>query len=210
MRWGSRRPARRGWEELAPASDKIRPMKRSGAVGALLLATPAWMVSAEVQEPASEAEVVLEGPLTRGQIEEALPDWVAATVAAEPDLAVARELPRVRRPDQVEVEVLLGTWCSDSRRELTRLWRALDESGPEPVFSIRYFGVARGLEQPAQVVEGKELRFVPTFIVRRAGSEVGRIVESSENGIESDLWALLDGRRQGVLSGRDDLGPETE
>jgi hypothetical protein len=47
---------------------------------------------------------------------------------------------------------------------------------------------------------------VPTFIVVRGGREVGRIVESSPNGVESDLLALLTGKAQGVISTRKDLG----
>lgn len=54
---------------------------------------------------------------------------------------------------------------------------------------------------------GRDLRFVPTFIVERDGHEVGRIVEVSPNGIERDLLDLLSGARSGVISARTDLGP---
>jgi hypothetical protein len=46
---------------------------------------------------------------------------------------------------------------------------------------------------------------VPTFIVRRGGHEVGRVVEEAPHGIETDLLALLTGEAGGVLSGRPDL-----
>ncbi len=53
-----------------------------------------------------------------------------------------------------------------------------------------------------------EILYVPTFIVSRNGQEVGRIVESSPNGIEKDLLALLTGRSRGLITSRADLRPE--
>ena len=49
--------------------------------------------------------------------------------------------------------------------------------------------------------------YLPTFIVRRGGREVGRIVETSPHGIERDLLALLTGKATGVLTTRTDLVP---
>ena len=100
--------------------------------------------------------------------------------------------------------MFLGTWCSDSRREVPRLWKALDETGGAVPFEVHYIGVDREKKEPAAVAENSVL-FLPTFIVRRGGREVGRIVETSPNGIERDLLALLTGKAQGVLATREDL-----
>ena len=51
------------------------------------------------------------------------------------------------------------------------------------------------------------VQYLPTFIVRRDGHEVGRIVETAPNGIEHDLLALLTGKAHGVLTTRQDLAP---
>jgi hypothetical protein len=56
------------------------------------------------------------------------------------------------------------------------------------------------------VVDGADVRRVPTFVVIRDGREVGRIVESSPRGVESDLGALLRGECRGVVSSRTDVG----
>jgi hypothetical protein len=103
------------------------------------------------------------------------------------------------------VAVYLGTWCGDSRREVARLWRALDALGREPPFRIRYIGVDRR-KQAREVPPDLMLRFVPTFVVSRKGREVGRVVESAPQGIEADLSALLTGNRRGTISERTDLG----
>ncbi|MFY0532158.1 TlpA family protein disulfide reductase [Nannocystis pusilla] len=76
--------------------------------------------------------------------------------------------------------VIFGTWCGDSRREVPRLWRALDAAGPDLPFTLKYVGVDRQKTAPGFDKEGLDLRYVPTVIVVRDGREVGRIVERAE------------------------------
>jgi hypothetical protein len=159
---------------------------------------PAAPAAAEEEAPAA-----IVGPTTREAIEAADPSWVTATVEAEIDEDDAAALAAV--DPGAEVTVFLGTWCSDSRRELPRLWRALDEVGGLVPFEIEYVAVDRDKEEPAGPIEGAGIEYVPTFVVRRGGEEVGRVVETSPSGIETDLLALLTGEASGVLSARDDL-----
>src|ERR1700692_4469803 len=72
-------------------------------------------------KPAPARPQALLGPVTRQQVEAAAPAWVQAGVEAKPALGAARALAAVE--PGAEVTVLLGTWCSDSRREVSRLWR---------------------------------------------------------------------------------------
>jgi hypothetical protein len=135
---------------------------------------------------------------------EALPAWAAARAAAAPDPAAARALRDV--PPGATVRVYLGTWCPDSRREVTRFWKALDQAGGPVPFAVELVAVDRDKAAPGGLADGAALRYVPTFVVLRRGKEVGRIVESAPAGIEADLAALLRGARTGVVSGRADLG----
>jgi hypothetical protein len=150
---------------------------------------------------------VLVGRVTRDQVEAAVPNWVRAEIEADVDPATAADLAHV--PPGAEVTVYLGTWCSDSRHALSRLWRALDEAGGMVDFRLDYIAVDRDKKQPAELVEGSDLRYVPTFIVRRDGVEVGRIVEEAPQGILAGLTSLLEGRVTGVVSTRGDVGPES-
>jgi hypothetical protein len=98
--------------------------------------------------------------------------------------------------DDLEVEIFFGTWCGDSRREVPRLVKLLDEIGL-PVERVGLIGVD-GVEQmhkrsPGGEEEGLEIYRVPTVIVRRGGREVGRIVEYPVLSLERDLLAILDG-----------------
>lgn len=161
-------------------------------------------------EPGEDSEdtdepPALTGPVTRDEVERAVPEWVQAEIEAEVETAAALRLANVA--PGAEVTVFLGTWCSDSKRELSHLWRALDEAGGLVSFELDYIGVDRDKEQPAELIEGSGLAYVPTFIVRRGGEEVGRIVEEAPGGIVHDLTALLTGETSGVVSARDDLDP---
>jgi thiol-disulfide isomerase/thioredoxin len=176
------------------------------AVVLTLAAVPAAGEASESEGPE------LLGPLAREEIEAAVPDWVEAEMEAQPDLGAAVLLESAF--DGAEVVVLMGTWCSDSRRELARLWRALDDIGADHPGQMSYIGVDRDKQEPTALVAGHDLLYIPTFIVRRDGHEVGRIVEESPSGIEVDLLALLSGDRQGLVTAKeemlDEIDPEQE
>jgi hypothetical protein len=153
-----------------------------------------------------EEHPVIVGETTREQIE-AAPEWAVAEAESRPDSEASKALGSV--PPGAEVTVFLGTWCSDSRREVPRFWKALDLAGADVPFAIHYIGVDRQKKEPSAPVTNNDIRYVPTFIVYREGREVGRIVEESPNGIEKDLLALLTGQAQGLITTRTDLMPSS-
>ena len=185
------------------------------AVLVLPLAACAGNAGATGERPADDAAAeaeddtpVLVGEVSRSEVEAAVPDWVTAQMESTPDIAAVEALAAVE--PGADVAVYLGTWCSDSRRELARLWRGFDDAGvgimTELPFDLTYLAVDRDKVEPAERLEGVGLEYVPTFVVTRGGEEVGRVVEISPNGIEHDLLALLSGEAEGVVSGREDLG----
>ena len=151
-----------------------------------------------------EAEVELVGSLTRAEIEAAMPDWVGAQIEATPDVDAALRMAS-GGPADSRVTVYLGTWCSDSRRELARFWRAVDEAGGEVGFEVAYVGIRRDKDRRDPALERVDLRRVPTFVVEVAGAEAGRVVEESPNGIERDLAALLGGEVTGLVTATEEL-----
>lgn len=146
---------------------------------------------------------VMVGVTSRAAIETELENWRDEIARTSVDEDVARSLRDV--PPGAEVDVFLGTWCGDSRRVVSRLFRALEVAGEPLPFSIRFVGVDRSKVAPDGLTDGAELRFVPTIIVRRDGTEVGRIVESAPRGVETELRALLTGETSGTVSLRTDL-----
>ncbi len=162
-----------------------------------MAADPQTSSSASAHEPG-----VLVGPTNRAAIEAEVPAWTESVASSAPTDDGVRSLGAARAGGSVTI--YLGTWCGDSRREVTRLWAALDRLTDVP-FDVAYVGVDRAKTAPGNVLDGVGLERVPTFIVTRDGAEVGRVVESAPDGIESDLAALLSGTRTGVISGRTDL-----
>jgi len=129
----------------------------------------------------------LVGVVTREQVLATFPEWEAAFQKATLDPAQALALARV--PPGARVDLYFGTWCPDSRREVARLWKALDHAGSVP-FTVRLIAVDRQKHAP-EVSPELNLQRVPTFVVLRGGHEVGRIVEHAPADIETELGALL-------------------
>jgi hypothetical protein len=189
------------------------------AVAFLLTASPACAGAGEppAGEPREEAAAAAEpeplvGTVTRAEMEAHRPDWVAAQVEARPDAAAGAALATVKPGG--ELTVYLGTWCSDSKRELARLWRAWDDAGvfaeDELPFAVEYLALDRDKREPSGRAAAAGVDYVPTFVVSRGGEEVGRVVEIAVEGIERDLLALLSGAASGVISARDDLAGSAE
>ncbi len=164
------------------------------------------VTAAGVAVDAGQSEPELVGPLSRVEIETAVPDWIDAQIEARPDVDQAIEMSAAGSAES-RVTVYLGTWCSDSRRELSRFWRAIDEAGGEVAFELSYVGVNRAKDQPAERLDGLGLEYVPTFVVELGGTEAGRIVEESPNGIEYDLAELLRGEATGLITAKEELRP---
>lgn len=169
-----------------------------------LLSSACASASGREAEPAEKESPVLIGATSREAVEAFSPDWVEAEVTSQPEDAGTRALASVE--PGAEVEIFLGTWCGDSRREVPRLWKALDQLGSTP-FRLRYVAVDRGKKEPAGSIAESGVLYLPTLIVKRNGQEVGRIVETSPHGVESDLADLLSGKASGLLTTRTDLGP---
>jgi thiol-disulfide isomerase/thioredoxin len=142
----------------------------------------------------------LEGPVQPGRVTEVYGSWRERLKEIDVKEADAKALTEV--PEGAEVTVYFATWCSDSRREVPRLWRALEAADGDIPFSVDYIGVDRALQAEEVDLKGVDLQFVPTFVVRRDGKEVGRIVESAPDLLERDLAALLAGEKSGVVTGR--------
>jgi hypothetical protein len=151
---------------------------------------------------------ILVGEVFRQEIEALMPSWVEEAAAAEIDPRAVAALSELEGGDTVAV--FFATWCSDSRREIGRLWRILDSMPSAPPFTVRYLGVDRSKSTADLPLSGFELARVPTFVVLHAGEESGRIIETSPNGLESDLLALLSGEATGWITASEDLIQELE
>ncbi|MBQ0147735.1 MAG: thioredoxin family protein [Flavobacteriaceae bacterium] len=93
-----------------------------------------------------------------------------------------------------EIEAFVGTWCSDSQRELPRLLKIL-ESVKYPIANkMKLYGVNSQKKSFYGEEIGKDISHVPTIIFYLKGKEVGRIVESPMTGyLEEDIAMIIKG-----------------
>jgi cyclophilin family peptidyl-prolyl cis-trans isomerase/HEAT repeat protein len=123
-----------------------------------------------------------------------LAGWDAERAGYRPDEAA---LARLRSAGGgYTVWTVLGTWCSDSRREVPRLERVLEEVGGDRfqhhvvgVDRTKWLGERNDLER---LIGAREVERVPTIVVTdESGQELGRIVERADGPIEQLLVEFL-------------------
>ncbi len=93
---------------------------------------------------------------------------------------------------KVKIQVFLGTWCKDSKREVPRFTKILEEAGYDPS-RVEVVAVDREKIAPEEHVTGMSLINVPTFIFYKNKEELGRIVEFPIEDLESDMLKILSG-----------------
>lgn len=90
----------------------------------------------------------------------------------------------------LEITVVLGTWCSDSKREFPRFCKILEKIG-FPFEYLTIIGVNRSKQAPDTHVSELNIELVPTFIFSINGKEIGRIIETPEVSLEKDFYKII-------------------
>ena len=95
------------------------------------------------------------------------------------------------------ITVFMGTWCSDSRREVPRFIKILESKSFDfsrlKIVCLNY-GFQNYKQAPEREERGANIHRVPTFIFHGDdGDEVGRIVEEPVESLESDIESILSG-----------------
>ncbi|PQJ76196.1 thiol reductase thioredoxin [Polaribacter gangjinensis] len=92
---------------------------------------------------------------------------------------------------QLTIKVFMGTWCGDSRREIPRFYKILDETK----FDVNYLqliAVDRSKKYD-NYEKGLTIFRVPTIIFYKNGKEIGRFVEYPRETIEKDFLKIVSG-----------------
>lgn len=122
--------------------------------------------------------------------------WFEATYQSfQPDTSVLRPVGGL--DPSVRLTLFLGTWCGDSRREVPRLLKILDylKAKPDQVQLILLDNrTGRYKQSPTHEQRGLGIFRQPTFVVRRNGQEVGRIIQNPVESLEKDLVRILTGK----------------
>ena len=87
-------------------------------------------------------------------------------------------------------KIIMGTWCSDSQREVPRFAKILDSLNI-PDNAIQYYALDADKLSPEKIEDIYNINYVPTLIVYKNGVELNRIVEMSIRTLEEDLAVIL-------------------
>ena len=95
---------------------------------------------------------------------------------------------------EFDILLFMGTWCSDSQREVPRFMKILEKAG-FPEDQLKIVAVDKRDEfykkSPGGEEKGLNIEYVPTFIFLKKGKEAGRIIELPMNSLEQDMEAII-------------------
>lgn len=90
----------------------------------------------------------------------------------------------------IEVDIYLGTWCGDSKKwvpSFVKVWDQLGLDRENLNFTALYDTDEHYKQGPNGEEKGKQIHRVPTFIFKRGGEEIARIVEEPQNDLLTDI-----------------------
>lgn len=94
--------------------------------------------------------------------------------------------------EDYEIKVFMGTWCPDSRREVPKLFKILDEVHYD-LDNLEMYGVDTRKTTPDGLEKLYNIKRVPTIIFFKNGEEVNRIVEYPQETLEQDIATIVSG-----------------
>lgn len=122
-------------------------------------------------------------------------DWLIPNYQAyQPDSLLIPKIKELLKGKTLQI--FLGTWCGDSRREVPRMLKILAAAGYDSS-KLQLVFVNNTPEQykksPGHEEQGKNIVRVPTLIVYKGKTEIGRFIEYPKESIEKDLLKILQG-----------------
>jgi hypothetical protein len=94
------------------------------------------------------------------------------------------------RDDKIHIEIFLGTWCGDSKRNLAYFLKVLETTN-QSNFTYTMHALDRTKKDKDGMAEKYAIVRVPTMIFLKDNMEIGRITEHPVRSVEEDILAIL-------------------
>ena len=88
------------------------------------------------------------------------------------------------------ITIVLGVWCSDSRLQVSRFYKILDEIGFAKN-QVTVICVDETKQAEDGLIDQLDITRVPTFIFTADNKEIGRITESPITTLENDIVRIF-------------------
>jgi hypothetical protein len=108
----------------------------------------------------------------------------------QPDIETINQIDKDYLNKNFRINLVMGTWCSDSRREVPRFVKIL-ESLAFPMDSLFIINVNTEKQAKGTIVNQMNISRIPLFVFYKQGVEVGRIIESPQQSLEKDLLKMI-------------------
>ncbi|CAG2532063.1 Thiol-disulfide isomerase or thioredoxin [Maribacter dokdonensis] len=93
-----------------------------------------------------------------------------------------------------KILIFMGTWCDDSKREVPRFLKILEQA-EYPNENLKIIALDKRKEAYKKSPQGEEwglnIRRVPTFIFYKNGREINRIIETPITSLEDDILKIV-------------------
>lgn len=114
----------------------------------------------------------------------------------KPDPALVQKFADAMKGHNYTINVYMGTWCHDSRRETPKLYKLLKDVNFDmsklSVVTVNYSKKVPNVTP--EVAEKLDVHHVPTIIFYENGKEVERFVESAQVSLLKDLITIASGK----------------
>ncbi len=136
---------------------------------------------------AKNASLVMRGKVTFADLlKEPSFDWMQTPYETHKK---AMKVLKAQLP-KYNVLVFMGTWCGDSKELLPQLYKVLTEAN-YPLANVIMYGVDRTKTTDNGANETYKITNVPTIILIDTEREIGRITESVNKNMETDLAGII-------------------
>lgn len=92
--------------------------------------------------------------------------------------------------DYLKITIIMGTWCGDSRREVPRFYKIIDNLHFREQ-NITLINVDRKMKANDIDIEKFSVSRIPTFVFSIDNKEIGRIIETPKKSLEKDLMEIV-------------------
>ena len=173
-------------------SGVVDQTERGDRVETITIDRHAPVAAAELTGVQSTPLPLVTGPITPEVLLTTVPEYPERKGSYAADAAVVEMIAAAIQPGD-RVEVYMGTWCDDSQREVPKFLQISDILREKygKTLPSTFVAVDRSKTRPEDLLVGKGIEKVSTFIVYRGDRELGRIVERPESLFEDDLLVLI-------------------
>jgi thiol-disulfide isomerase/thioredoxin len=157
--------------------------------GVILPVVSAQEINRSVTDRDTEKEILIGKSTREGLLNAPFKEWFNDGYKTYmPDENTIIEL-RKRKKD-ISVSIVMATWCSDTREHLPHFFKIIDAAKINDKH-VDMIAVDRSRSAGDIDISALGITRVPTFIFKKKGVELGRIVESPTLSIEKDMLLIL-------------------